>query len=252
MKILPVFCVLTVCVLSLMPAFAAPPTVPSPVPSSQTILLQHITPEAVMTAMHWNQSTPNILPHIGTAYVEAQDKDNSLRVQGSPAVLKAVQTIVHALDIAPRTVSIKLQFFKTDQVIVLSSNFAFSPIPVTGQSDEATLYSTAVGQGAQTMQELLRVHHTPVLASPQILTTDKTTASIHIQDSYNGDLSFTGKPRINSDRSITLDMTLPVKDGKTGHCLETVGDGQTMVLISPVDAHNQVEIIFITPTLVGR
>ena len=219
----------------------------------------------------------------GVTRIFALQSNNSLLVQATVEGYNTVKNLVRILDIAPRQVQIKVEFVTASVVDVdnLGINFDLVPYPglefATNQGTNAissaaqpTFLQYATGNiVAQLFQTLVRTRG-KVVQAPLITTTNNVTATIQVNTQIpfftqtvvsNGGLNggtqqaqqanfltlqtgLTITPRINSDDSITMNLSPQITD-VTGQpavngipptiqqlitTLRTVRSGDTMVL----------------------
>jgi len=219
----------------------------------------------------------------GVTRIFALQSNNSLLVQATVEGYNTVKNLVRILDIAPRQVQIKVEFVTASVVDVdnLGINFDLVPYPglefATNQGTNAissaaqpTFLQYATGNiVAQLFQTLIRTRG-KVVQAPLITTTNNVTATIQVNTQIpfftqtvvaNGGLNggttqaqqanfltlqtgLTITPRINSDDSITMNLSPQITD-VTGQpavngipptiqqlitTLRTVRSGDTMVL----------------------
>lgn len=236
----------------------------------------------------------------GVERIYALQADNSLLVEATPDGFNRIRDIVKNLDIAPRQVQIKVEFVTASIADVDSFGLNFSLVPYPGvelsnnQGDQANLTSVPqtflqVATGnivAEFFSSLVRTRG-KVVQSPLITTTNNVPANITIatQIPYVTTTTVVGnggnvvsnqtqqfqqiqttlavQPRINSDDTITLQLSPQISDisgapAVTGgpsptttqflQTLRTVRSGDTMVLggfVRKSDTKSQSRIPFL-------
>lgn len=227
------------------------------------------------------QNGQNALPD-GVDRIFALQGDNSLFIEATPDGFNRVRDIVKNLDIAPRQVQIKVEFVTAAIADVDAFGINFSLVPFPGievsnnQGSQANVNSVpqtfvSVASGnivAQLFSSLVRTRG-KVVQAPLITTTNNVTAQITIttqipfitttnvvggngnvtsntaQNFLNISTGLAVSPRINSDDTVTLNLSPQISDTSgqpalTGGppptitqsltTLRTVHNGETMVL----------------------
>lgn len=218
----------------------------------------------------------------GVDRIFALEGDNSLFIEATPDGFNRVRDIVKNLDIAPRQVQIKVEFVTASVTDVDAFGINFSLVPFPGievnnnqgaQANQTSIPQTyvSVASGnivAELFASLVRTRG-KVVQAPLITTTNNVTAQINIATQIpfitttnivggNGNVTSntaqnfltlnTGlavSPRINSDDTVTLNLSPRITDttgqpALTGgpppsitqslNTLRTVHNGETMVL----------------------
>lgn len=132
---------------------------------TERIPLRFVRPSEMIAAL---RAAPNGLP-AGTANLTPNDRDNTLSVRGSDVAIARVKELAALLDVAPRTVLVKLRLVRVWFVD-------------DGKMQEDTL------------------------SAPVITTTNNRPAAISV--SGRGGYAVALTPRVNGDGSITLTATL--------------------------------------------
>jgi len=220
----------------------------------------------------------NALPD-GVKKIYALQSDNSLLVQATPDGFQRVKEIVKNLDIAPRQVQIKVEFVTALVSTVDQEGINWSIIPYPGVSIVPTLSQPsqpsisiqyATGNAAVSLLADLERDHSKVVQSPIITTTNNVQATVQVntQIPYTTDSTILGgnnnnnittttqqflnittgltvQPRINSDDTVTLQLSPQVSTPGTNTSsstgpppvttqslttLRTIRSGDTMVL----------------------
>jgi len=227
------------------------------------------------------QENQSALPE-GVDRIYALQGDNSLFIEATPDGFNRVRDIVKNLDIAPRQVQIKVEFVtaSVNDVDAFGINFSLVPFPGIelnnnqgAQANQTSIPQTYVQVAtgnivAQLFSSLVRGRG-KVVQAPLITTTNNVTAQISVttqipfitttnvvggngnvtsntaQNFLNIQTGLAVSPRINSDDTVTLNLSPQISDTNgapalTGGppptitqsltTLRTVHNGETMVL----------------------
>ncbi len=245
------------------------------------------------------QGNQNSLPD-GVDRIFALQGDNSLFIEATPDGFNRVRDIVKNLDIAPRQVQIKVEFVTAAVADVNAFGINFSLVPFPGievnnnqgtQANQNSIPQTfvQVASGnivAELFSSLVRTRG-KVVQAPLITTTNNVTAQITVttqipfitttnvvggngnvtsntaQNFLNISTGLAVSPRINSDDTVTLNLSPQISDtagnpALTGGppptitqsltTLRTVHNGETMVLgglIRKSESYSQSRIPFL-------
>lgn len=231
----------------------------------------------------------------GVQKIYALQSDNSLLVLATPDGFQRVKEIVKNLDIEPKQVEIRVQFVTTSvsDADALGINYSLIPIPgLVAQTQMATpnpatfTLSYQVGSTAVNMLAALSHSHGKTVSAPIITTTNNVAATVQeslqipytttstlltnggtgatttTQQFLNITTGLTVAPRINSDDTVTLQLSpqvqtpgiaattggIPPVTSQILTTLRTVKSGETMVLgglITKSESHTQNRVPFL-------
>ena len=246
------------------------------------------------------QAGQNALPD-GVDRIFALQGDNSLFIEATPDGFNRVRDIVKNLDIAPRQVQIKVEFVTAAVTDVDAFGINFSLVPFPGievnnnqgaQANQSSIPQTYVQIAtgnivAELFSSLVRGRG-KVVQAPLITTTNNVTAQISVttqipfitttnvvggngnvtsntaQNFLNISTGLAVSPRINSDDTVTLNLSPQISDTSgqpalTGGApptitqslttLRTVHNGETMVLgglVRKSESYSQSRIPFLS------
>jgi len=238
------------------------PAAPTPLaaPAAQadgakTLLLQHISPVAVLSLLHWDH--PANLP-AGVTRVQSLPAQNALAVVATPAGLAKVREIVKILDIEPRQVQIQCAYAPASDADLKASGIDLQSASQTEAGLKPLSVTSGAGNRASRFLEALTKWGT-VTQGLVITTTSDVQASISLSSTAPAQevelLTFAATPRINSDNSVTLALHLIFAINNVRHeinTFRTVKSGDTMVIVmSPAAsrADRRSRLLFVTPTI---
>ena len=212
----------------------------------------------------------------GVDEIIALQADNSLLVKATPEAFQKMREIIKYIDVAPRQVQIRVEFVRADvnDVDAFGINYEFVPFPGInfasdlGQGGGSYGLNFATGNLVGQMLATLTHGRAKILNAPIITTTNNVQGQIQVNNSIpvtttttvvpNGGQAVSSQsvqfqnipttlsvtPRINSDDSITLPLSLDISTpgasvGNSGavatneqalQTVRTVKSGETMVL----------------------
>lgn len=258
------------------PFMASGSHIARPLPTSrntsqaQILSLRYARSEELLKLMQWN--TPAASLPQGVRQVRPVLGMNALIVVGTPGGIARVQNIVQSLDIKPSFVGIRVQCIRAIRAEVDAQGISFNLIPVPGKpASSKSFYQIASGEPALLLFQRLTQAHPNTNTEIKVVTINNVAASFtaratfstlgakaegHVQYPIGIKVGGTVTPRINSDKTITLAFSPSVavdgfhtRQAQEPAILQTVHDGEMMVLTGfEVDAQTEI-LLFVTPTL---